>query len=140
MIGIASSRGAPLETGNERLNKLSGFFPRGVVLGTARIANSFFVTNEELRREFEGQTQVKLHGYTFTVASEPLGEPSEDIQIAIENDSWRSYVWELKDVTPFRSPIAICEIPRSSWINVEISEDRDKPTKDLTSFLKSNLS
>ena len=121
-IAIASSRGPPLKTANQELNKIAKHFPRGLTLATANLVNSFIVTNEDLKKMFTGTTQVRIHDKKFAVAKDPLGEPVEDITLATEDPKWTSYVWELEDVVALSKPIDICKRSNSAWSIVEIEE------------------
>jgi hypothetical protein len=122
MIAIASSRGPALKTGSKELNSAAKHFPRGAVLATANLVNTFYATNKEIKESFTGTTEVRIHGKKFAVAKEPLGEPVSDIKLAIEDANWKSYVWELHDVTPLSNPIAQTKRSSSSWTTVEIKE------------------
>lgn len=119
-IAIASSRGPALKTTNNELNAAAKHFPRGVALATANLVNTFHATNKEIKESFTGTTQVRIHDMKFTVAKEPLGEPVSDIKLVIEDTNWKSYVWELHDVTPLSSPIALTTKSNSPWTIIEI--------------------
>lgn len=134
-IVIASSRGQPLKTGSSELNKAAKHFPRGVALATAEMVRSFCATNVDLKEKFAGTTKVKIHGQEFFVAKPPFGEPIEDIELAMEDAGWRSYVWELSDVVPLLKPIAIFKRPNSTWISVNLKELEQAARKQfITSY------
>jgi hypothetical protein len=120
MIAIASSRGPALKTASKELNVAAKHFPKGIVLATANLVNTFNATNKEIKESFTGTTQVRIHGKKFIVANEPLGEPVPDIELTIEDTNWKSYVWELHDVTPLSFPIALSKKSNSSWTTIEI--------------------
>ena len=121
-IAIAASPSDPLETLNKSLNEVSDFFPRGVILAIAEIKGSFYVTNHDLKANLRGSINLNVHGYDITTADEPLGEPLEDIQSAIENKAWESYAWLLDNIKPLKNPIAIEKTSLSTWVRIEDSE------------------
>jgi hypothetical protein len=130
-IAIAASRGPPLKTGSLELNKAAKHFPRGVALATGEIIRSFFVTNQDLKEKYTGATKVKIHDQEFIVAKSPLGEPIEDIELAIGDSEWKSYVWELNNVIPLIKPIDLCKRTNSTWSSIELKELEQAAKKQL---------
>lgn len=122
IIAIASSRGSALKTSNKELNLASKNFPRGAILATAKMVNTFHATNKEIKESFTGTTQIRIHGRKFTVAKKPLGEPVHDIKLTIEDTNWKSYVWEMHDITPLSTPVALTKKANSPWITIEMEE------------------
>lgn len=133
-IAIASSRGRPLKTANQKLNEAAKHFPRGVTLATANLVNTFCITNEDIKKSFIGTAQVRIHDKKFIVAKEPLGEPIEDIKLTIEDPKWTSYVWELDDVVALSTPINTCKKSNSPWSTVEIDESNLTRKHLITSY------
>lgn len=130
MIAIAASRNLPMRTSDRRLNLAARKFPRGVVLGTANLSKCFLVTQEDLRNKFKCCSEVTIHGQEFTVACTPLGEPPDDIRIAIDMENWRKFAWELSNVKPLSRMKEYIPSRGSSWTKANL-EDKS----DLTSFL-----
>jgi hypothetical protein len=124
-----------LKTGDDNLNEHVKSFPRGFVLATGDLARSFSASNDDLRRSFNGQVKIKIHGFSVTVAKEPLGEPINDIQMALDNEEWKSFVWEFTDVVPFLAPVQIHGKSNGVWIDVEIKEAQSRRRKDLMSYI-----
>lgn len=119
-IGIVASQGEPWVTFSSELNKILYLMPRGVVLATAELATSFFVTNKDLESNRGKPVMVKLHGNEIITLNEPIGEPPEDVDRAIENQEWESFVWLLESVKPLRSPVTIDRKPGSTWTKVTL--------------------
>ena len=117
-IGIASSHNPPLKTLNEDLNRVSSWFPRGTVLATAKIDNSFSVSNEELRTNAKETKRVVIHGHELLTFDEPIGEPLEDVEQAILNPNWAAYAWNLTEVRPLRTFIPFEPPNRSTWVDL----------------------
>lgn len=133
-IAIASSRGPPLKTSDNTLNEAAKHFPRGVTLATANLINTFLATNKDIERVFSGTTQVRIHDKKFTVAKQPLGEPIEDIKLTIEDQKWKSYVWELDDVVVLSNPIALNRKANSPWSSVELGDSHLSRKQLITSY------
>jgi len=119
-IGIAASNSKPWPTRNAELNKVSYLLPRGVVLVTADLITSFFVTSEDLKRKITAPVQVNLHGHDIVTCGEPIGEPLEDVNFAIAERNWRSFAWLLENVEPLNPPISFERNNKSTWVTVEI--------------------
>lgn len=134
-VGIASSRGRPLKTGDDDLNEHAKSFPRGFVLATGELVRSFSALNNDLRQNFKGQVKIKIHGFSVNVAKEPLGEPIKDIQMALDNEEWKSFVWEFAEIVPFSAPVKINARSNGAWIDVEIREVESRRKKDLMSYI-----
>ncbi len=130
-ILIASARGPPLKTGNVSLNSAAKQFPRGVGLATAILTNTFVATNKDLEKNFNGSCRLKIHGQDIVVAAPPLGEPIEDIKLAIADNSWQSYVWEFSDVLPLPSLIPMCKRSNSTWSTIDIKESEEAGKRQL---------
>jgi len=119
-IGIAASNSVPWPTRNLELNKTSYLFPRGVVLATADLVASFFVTSEDLKRKLTGPVQINLHGHIIVTCGEPIGEPLEDVNGAIADRNWNSFAWLLENVKPLENLIPFEKNDRSTWVTVDI--------------------
>jgi hypothetical protein len=104
-IGIAASNTDPLRTKNNDLNRIIHLLPRGVVLATAKLATSFFVTSEDLKQFIGEPKKVVLSGNEIMTLGEPLGEPIEDVTAAVKNTQWQSFCWLLEDVKPLSKSI-----------------------------------
>lgn len=123
LICIASSRGPPFKTGSNHLNHVSKSFPRGSVLATAVLEDSFLVTREELRNTLNQEKAVCIHKHKLKVADTPLGEPIKDILSSVSDGKWSMYVWCLSNVNPLRKPIPLeGKSNGSSWTRVQLSE------------------
>ncbi len=134
LICIASGKGPPFKTGSNHLNHISKSFPRGFVLATAILEDSFRVTGEALKNALDGERAVCMHKHRIKVASEPLGEPIKDILSSISDKSWKMYVWRLSNVTPLRKPISLKDNNYvSTWTKVEISES-EPLSKNLENY------
>src|SRR5438094_311228 len=79
VIGIAASNAEPLRTKNDELNRSLHLFPRGVILATADLVTSFFVTANDLKQFLRDPTTITLHGNQVKTLGEPIGEPAEDV-------------------------------------------------------------
>lgn len=134
-VGIASSRGRPFKTGDDNLNEHAKSFPRGFVLATGELVRSFPASSNDLRKNYKGQVKIKIHGFSVTVAKGPLGEPINDIQMALDNEEWKSFVWEFADIVPFSSPVQINAKSNGVWIDIEVKETGNRGRKDLMSYL-----
>ena len=133
-ICIASSKGSPLQTGDSYLNSISGYFPRGFVLATADLTDSYLGTSEDLRKLRFGKETVKIHDYKLTTASIPLGEPLSDIILSMNDDKWQNYIWVLKNVVPLKNMLPLKNGNGSIWTKVELNE-KQSLTKSIQSFL-----
>jgi hypothetical protein len=122
-IGIAASPGPVFRVVNWDLNRIAGLLPRGVLLSIVDFDNSFFVTSEDLRRNLSPEVEVDLHGHKIVTLNEPIGEPSEDVERAIQSSTWESYVWLMKNVRPLKKPIPFVRASRSTWVTIEIPEN-----------------
>lgn len=119
-IGIAASGAEPWPTKNVDLNKISYLLPRGVVIATAELVTSFFVTSEDLKKKITMPVQVELHGVHIATCGEPIGEPLEDVNAAIADRNWRSFAWFLEKVKPLDPPVPFERNGRSTWITVDL--------------------
>lgn len=123
LVGIAASPHEPLLTKNGELNLVRHAFPRGVVLATAELTSSFFVTSEDLKSNVTEPVKIKIHGYDLTTADEPIGEPLEDIRSAINQRNWESYAWLLENVKLLEKFIPLDKLEKSTWTTVEVPVD-----------------
>lgn len=121
-IGIAASHGEPWITSSFELNKILYMMPRGVVLATAELVTSFFVTNKDLESNRGKPIRVKLHGNVVTTLDEPIGEPPEDVDSAIQDQGWESFAWLLENVKQLEKPIPIERNLSSTWTKVTLQE------------------
>lgn len=120
-IGIASSPNEPWMTRSSELNRFSHLFPRGVVLATANLVTSFYVTANDLKSNKTEPIQVNLHGKIVTTCDKPIGEPREDIDNAIQQKGWESFAWFLKDVKTLVKPKPFEKISsKSIWGKVDV--------------------
>lgn len=123
IIGIASSPSEKWQTLSPGLNRVSHLFPRGVVLATADLVTSFYVTTSDLERKKTEPVQIKLHGTIVTTCDKPIGEPIEDVNNAIQQKGWESFVWLLENVRILNEPKPFERTsPKSTWVKVEIFE------------------
>ena len=135
VICIGSSRGRPLKTGSAQLNALSGSFPRGFVLATAVLTDSFLATRKELKAALNGKRTVRIHGHRIVTASGPLGEPLKDVRCATRDKTWNMFVWVLDNVTPLKKMTPLPSSGHgSTWIKVELA-DNEPLSKSLLSYL-----
>lgn len=123
IIGIAASPSPVFRVVSWDLNKIAGLMPRGVVLSVVDIDNSFFVTGEDLKGNLSSEVEVNLHGHKTVTLDEPIGEPREDVERAIQSATWESYVWLMKNVRPLKKPIPFVRTSRSTWVTIEIPEN-----------------
>lgn len=120
-IGIASSPYEPWQTVSPELNKVSHLFSRGVILATANLVTSFYVTASDLKRNITGPVQVKIHGKIINTCDKPIGEPIEDVNNAIQKKGWESFAWLLEDVKVLNKPRPFKKTsPKSTWVRVEM--------------------
>ncbi len=122
VIGIAASHRKPWFTRSPRLNSILHLMPRGVVLATAELKKSFFVTFEDLKRNRGSPISVNLHGNDLVTLDEPVGEPPEDVDEAIWSQEWESYAWLLEKVKQLERLIPIERHPGSTWTRVTSPE------------------
>ena len=120
LIGIASSPSSHLHTLNEDLNKVSHGFPKGVVLATAKLTTSFFLTSSDLKSVVTEPIKQNIHGHEILLLDEPLGEPLEDVKGAIAKKNWQSNAWLLDEVKPLEKPIPFERTGQSTWVKVDI--------------------
>ena len=120
-IGIASSPSEPWQTLSPELNRVSHLFPRGIVLATANLVTSFYVTASDLMRKKTEPVQVKVHGNIIKTCDEPIGEPIEDVNNAIRQKGWESFACLLEDVKILNEPKPFQRTsPRATWVKVEV--------------------
>lgn len=119
-IGIAAAAGEPWYTLTLSLNKLSNLMPRGVVLATAELINTFYITNRELKEIQCGTVKINLQGKEIITLDEPIGEPPKDVEIARNNERWESFVWVLNNVEQLQKPIPFKGKSGSTWVEVTI--------------------
>jgi len=122
LIGIAASPSSVFPTMSPELNKISDTFPRGVVLATAELVNCFFVTANDLKKHMNPLVNVSLHGREITTLDSPIGEPENDVRAAANDTSWQSFVWELENIKPLKTPIPIVKSSKSTWVRVELPQ------------------
>lgn len=130
-IGIASSHNPPLRTLNEDLNKISPLFPRGVVLAVAKFDKTFFVSNDDLRAKAKRTAKTTIHGHELVTFAEPIGEPLEDVEVAISNPNWVAHAWCLKEVRPLKKFISFERSKRSTWVDLDMSTGEADREKEL---------
>lgn len=118
-IGLAASNTAPLETRSKELNSILHTLPLGVVLATAELSDSFFVTSSDLKKFISEPVVVNLHGHLVKTLGEPIGEPIEDVLAATANPRWESFCWLLENVNLLQNPIPFKRLSRSTWVSVE---------------------
>jgi hypothetical protein len=122
-IGIAASHTMPWQTKSFDLNRISVGLPRGVVLATAELVDTFYVTSDDLKNNITEPSEITLIGQKLKTYGEPIGEPIEDVKIAIANKSWSSYAWVLENVQPLELPIMYVRSntsTRTTWVKVEV--------------------
>lgn len=120
LIGIAASPSHDMRTRNAQLNYISPSFPKGVVLATAELITSFYVTSEDLKVSITEPVKTTIHGHELFLHGEPLGEPVEDVQHAIDDKKWNSYAWLLENVKPLKEYVKFERTGMSPWIQVEV--------------------
>lgn len=120
IIGIAASNAEPLRTKNDELNRILHLFPRGVILASANLVASFFVTANDLKQFLADPVTVAMHGNEIRTLAEPIGEPLEDVRAAANDNSWQSFSWLLEDVKPLKKPIPFERVSQSTWSTVEL--------------------
>jgi len=123
LIALASSRGPPIKTTDEKLNVASKNFPRGKILALANLRTDQFLDNIQLSKYYTGTTNKKIHEIEFELAKSPLGEPISDIKEAISDYQWRSYGWFLSKIIPICDPIDLTTIGYGPWINLDEKEE-----------------
>lgn len=134
IICIGSAKGQPFITGSKHLNEVARSFPKGVVLATANLTNSFPVTSKELKAALGKEERVEIHQHIIKLAAAPLGEPIKDLQNAIFDEEWKRFVWCLEDVSPLRMPIPLRNNRYArAWVKVELSEN-EPLSKNLETF------
>lgn len=121
-ICIASARGKPLRTGDQYLNNISSFFPRGFVLATADLSDSYLATSENLKKITYAEETIKIHGYTFKTTPEPFGEPLSDLKASVMDKKWKNYIWAMENVIPFKKMLPLKNGNNSIWTKVELDE------------------
>ena len=119
-IGIAASNAEPLLTKNDELNRIRYLLPSGVVLATAKLVTSFYLTADDLKQYLGEPVEVNLHGQVAKTLGEPIGEPIEDVKYASDNSKWNSFAWMLEDVKPLEKPVPFARDSQSTWISVEV--------------------
>lgn len=125
-IAIAASKHPPIMTSDSKLNEASiSKFPRGVVLGTAYLSKSYLITANELKKEFQCCQEVNIHGFEFSVACEPIGEPPDDVKMALNRKGWKKFVWELSNVKPLSTTVGYRPAHGSSWTKAVVQNEID---------------
>jgi len=117
IIGIGASQSSVLLTHDPSLNAVSHLFPRGVLLATAKIVNCFYVTGADLKKAMTEPVMTNLHGHQISTLDSPIGEPLEDVLLAVESNSWESYVWELNEIRPVKTQIGLIKKSGSTWVS-----------------------
>lgn len=120
VIGIAASRSKPMVTSDRELNTLSHKMPRGVVIGTAELINSFYVTNADLECSRGEPVKIELLGKKIITLDEPIGEPIEQVDQAIKNDKWEKFGWVFEDVKALDKPIVYERSKGSTWTKINL--------------------
>ena len=120
LIGIAASPSKNLSTLNPNLNVAAIHFPKGVVLATAELETSFFVTSSDLELVYTDPVKLSIHNNEFLLCDGPLGEPVEDIQHAINTKNWKSNAWLLENIKPLDNPITFTRQGPSTWVKVDV--------------------
>jgi hypothetical protein len=120
VIGIAASHGEPLKTWDRVLNSFSQSFPRGLVLATAELVTSFLINSNDLSSSLPSPIEVTIHGKRFKTFDEPIGEPVEDVKLAMSKKEWESYAWVLDDVHPLEKFVPYDRESRSTWVNADV--------------------
>jgi hypothetical protein len=133
-ICIASSKGPPLKTTSQELNLASKSFPRGFILATAILENSFCANSKTLSKVSIREKTIFLHKQKFKVTAEPFGEPINDILNSMNDADWQMFVWQMRNVTPLRKPIALQGNHVSTWTKVELP-DSEVFSKNLLHYL-----
>ncbi len=118
-IGIISSHHNTIQSNDNTLNKAVQTFPKGVLLGTAELVNSFFITNRVLKKFIRDVVTIRIHGNEITTIDSPIGEPLIDVVKASENQNWNSWVWEFENIHPFEDLISVVRSSQSVWQKVE---------------------
>jgi len=119
-ILIAASRGRPIKTGDETLNRAATSFPRGVLLASARLIQSQPVTANDIKKTVTGAVKTRIGEFEFWTADAPLGEPLVDLEMI--PSTWHSYAWQFRDVQPMAEPIPLTRRSCSSWTTVATIE------------------
>ena len=120
LIGIIASPNKPLLTKNFLLNRYNSLFPTGVLLATAELSSSFYVTKADLKQNKTPALELIIHGKRFETADSPLGEPIEDIDFAINQNKWESYAWLFENIRPLDKWIIVEKLDRSTWKKMEV--------------------
>jgi hypothetical protein len=120
LIGIAASPSSVLMTRDRLLNSVSNSFPRGILLATANIVNCFYVTGTDLKKAMTEPVKVSVHGHDIYTLDSPIGEPLEDVALAVDSNYWESFVWELAGIKPAENQIMIEKKSRSTWVTIEL--------------------
>lgn len=120
VIGIAASRSAPMVTSNRALNALSHKMSRGVVIGTAELINSFYVTNADLEFSRGEPIEIEVWGKKIITLDEPIGEPVEQVDQAISNNKWEKFGWIFDNVKALDKPIEYERSKGSTWTKINL--------------------
>jgi len=115
IIGIAASKSDPMITSSKELNSLSQRMPRGVVIGTAELVNSFYVTNSDLEFSRGDPIIIKFFGKEIVTLNEPIGEPVEQVDRAIKNKNWEKFGWIFDNIKPLEVPVPYNPSRGSTW-------------------------
>ena len=115
LIGIAASKGSPLRTLDATLNSAARGWPRGQVLATGILSEVEFWDNRKLRLSATNKRDIWIHGTRIRVYDVPLGEPVDDVNLAIGRDDWRSWAWILQDVTGLNRTVKYSHAGKSTW-------------------------
>lgn len=119
-IGIAASKGPPLETLDSHVSTISTRWPRGLVLATALLAGVEYWDSHRLKQYTTRVRDIRIHDDVIRVYDSPLGEPLADVDFAAKQSDWRSWVWILKDVRPLGKPREYFHAGKSTWGKVLI--------------------
>jgi len=74
-----------------------------------------FWDNRKLRQSATNQRDIWIHGTRIRVYDVPLGEPVDDVDLAIGRDDWRSWAWILQDVTGLDRTVRYSHAGKSTW-------------------------
>lgn len=121
-IGIAASHREPWISSSSELNRILHLMPKGQVLATAELVTSFYVTWNDLQRNRGQPIRLILHGNEITTLEEPIGEPPEDVDNAIQSQRWESFAWLFENVKQLENAIPFSRNSRSTWTKITLPE------------------
>jgi hypothetical protein len=118
-IGIVASHKPSWASSNLNFNKILQLMPKSRLLATAELVNTFYITRDDLNKVCKELVTFKLYGHNITTFNEPVGEPVEDVEKALNNKNWESFVWILDKISVVDEFIIIKRFPRSIWVQVD---------------------